>query len=174
MQDIVLKASDFAKHAHASAKQFRKYTGEPYIVHPAEVAHIVGRIGGDENMVAAAWLHDTVEDTHVTLADIAAEFCEDIRELVYWLTDISRPEDGNRAARKKIDREHNASGPGRAQTIKVADLISNSKSIIKHDPKFSRVYIPEKRATLALLTKAHSVLREEAWLIIENFRHSKV
>jgi (p)ppGpp synthase/HD superfamily hydrolase len=57
-------------------------------------------------MIAAAWLHDVVEDTPVTLEDLHSEFGEGIAELVEALTDISRPEDGNRRKRKAIDREH--------------------------------------------------------------------
>lgn len=170
MDCVIKRAAAFAKVAHENAKQFRKYTGEPYIVHPAEVAQIVRGITDDKSMIAAAWLHDTVEDTTVTLANIEAEFGQDIRDLVFCLTDISKPEEGNRAARKKIDREHNATGPSRAQTIKVADLISNSKSIIQHDLKFAKVYIPEKEATLKLVTKAHITLRKEAWRVIDSFK----
>ena len=85
----------FANLAHKGQK--RKYTGEDYIVHPISVARLVEKHGGSLDQQAAALLHDVVEDTSHTLADINALFGHDIAELVRWLTDTSKPEDGNRA-----------------------------------------------------------------------------
>jgi (p)ppGpp synthase/HD superfamily hydrolase len=104
-------------------------------------------------MVAAAWLHDVVEDTGCTFTDIHMAFGIDIATLVGWLTDVSKPEDGNRAVRKAIDRAHTAEAPAEAQTIKLADLISNSKSIMQHDPAFAKTYLAEKRLMLEVMTK---------------------
>lgn len=161
--DVVRKAQVYAMAAHASVKQVRKYTGEPYIVHPAEVASIVASVpGSTPDMVAAAWLHDVVEDTGCTFTDVHMAFGIDIATMVNWLTDVSRPEDGNRATRKAIDREHTAQAPAEAQTIKLADLISNSRSIMQHDPEFARVYLEEKRLLLEVLTKGDPGLHAEA------------
>lgn len=161
--DVVRKAQVYAMAAHAAVGQKRKYTGEPYIVHPAEVASIVARVpGATPDMVAAAWLHDVVEDTGCTFTDIHMAFGIDIATLVGWLTDVSRPEDGNRAKRKAMDREHTAAAPAEAQTIKLADLISNSRSIMQHDPEFARVYLEEKRLLLEVLTKGDPSLHAEA------------
>ena len=159
---IVEKARTFATAAHAAVKHVRKYTNEPYIVHPAEVAKIVRDAGGSESMIAAAWLHDTVEDTGVTIETIRAEFGVEVAELVGWLTDVSKPEDGPRWFRKKMDREHTAAAPAEAQTIKLADLISNTKSIMAHDPKFAKVYLEEKRLMLEVMTRGDAGLMAEA------------
>jgi (p)ppGpp synthase/HD superfamily hydrolase len=160
--DIVRKAQVYAMAAHASVKQVRKYTGEPYIVHPAEVAKIVAGVpGSTPDMVAAAWLHD-VEDTGCTYTDIHMAFGIDIATLVGWLTDVSKPEDGNRAVRKAIDRAHTAEAPAEAQTIKLADLISNSKSIVQHDPAFAKTYLEEKRMMLEVMTKGDPILMAAA------------
>lgn len=160
---IVHKAQVYAMAAHAAVGQKRKYTGEPYIVHPAEVARIVASVpGSTEDMVAAAWLHDVVEDTGVTYTDIHMSFGPEIAELVAWLTDISKPGDGNRAFRKAMDREHTAAAPAEAQTIKLADLISNSKSIVQHDPEFAKTYLEEKRLLLEVMTKGDPGLHAEA------------
>jgi (p)ppGpp synthase/HD superfamily hydrolase len=142
--------------------QLRKYTYEPYIVHPAEVAGIVASIGGTESQIAAAWLHDVVEDTGVTIEVIRAEFGDEIATLVGWLTDVSRPEQGNRAHRKAIDRAHTAAAPGAAQTVKLADLISNTRSIVAHDAKFAETYLSEKRELLKVMTKGDPVLLARA------------
>jgi len=152
---IVERARVFATAAHAAVKQVRKYTFEPYIVHPAEVAGIVAELeGATFEMVAAAWLHDVVEDTGVTIEDICAEFGPEVATLVGWLTDVSCLEDGNRAVRKAIDREHTAAAPAEAQTVKLADLIANTRSIVKHDVAFARTYLEEKRLLLAVMTRA--------------------
>ena len=161
--DIVRKAQVYAMAAHAAVGQKRKYTGEPYIVHPAEVASIVARVpGATPDMVAAAWLHDVIEDTGCTFTDVHMAFGIDIATMVNWLTDVSKPEDGKRAVRKAIDREHTAQAPAEVQTIKLADLISNSKSIMAHDPEFARVYLEEKRLLLEVLTKGDPGLHAEA------------
>jgi (p)ppGpp synthase/HD superfamily hydrolase len=109
-------------------------------------------------MVAAAWLHDTVEDTDVTIELIRAEFGDKVAELVGWLTDVSRPEDGNRAVRKAIDREHSASAPAEAQTVKLADLIANTRSIMKHDVAFAKTYLEEKRLLLEVMDRGDATL----------------
>jgi (p)ppGpp synthase/HD superfamily hydrolase len=161
--DVVRKAQVYAMAAHAAVGQKRKYTFEPYIVHPAEVAKIVAGVpGATPDMVAAAWLHDVVEDTGCTFTDIHMGFGIDIATLVQWLTDVSKPEDGNRAARKAIDRAHSAQAPAEAQTIKLADLISNSRSIVQHDPEFAKVYLEEKRLLLEVMTKGDPTLMAEA------------
>ncbi len=117
---IAKKAKEFAEKAHASIDQKRKYTGEPYIVHPIEVAAIVATVTEDEAMIAAAYLHDTVEDTETTLEIIEMEFGSDIAALVEQLTDVSRLEDGNRAQRKALDLVHTSKASPRAKTIKLA------------------------------------------------------
>ncbi len=159
---IVERARIFATAAHAAVSQVRKYTGAPYIVHPAEVAKIVSSVEHTDAMLAAAWLHDVVEDTGVTIEVIRAEFGAEVAELVGWLTDVSRPEDGNRASRKAIDRAHSAQAPAEAQTVKLADLISNSRSILVHDEKFARTYLEEKKLLLEVMNKGNATLMAEA------------
>ena len=144
------KVLQFATEAHSG--QVRKYTGLPYVTHVQEVASIVAEHGGTDEMIAAALLHDTVEDTPTTFEDIRSRFGDDVTHFVWFLTDISRPEDGNRAVRKAMDRAHVARGPKEVQVIKLADMISNGKDILTNDPSFAKVYIPELRALLDSLT----------------------
>lgn len=143
----------FATSAHAG--QVRQYTGEPYIAHPLRVAQILVHHypNANDNMIAAAILHDTVEDTDATLDDIEANFGAKVRELVYWLSDVSRPEDGNRAQRKAMDLEHIAKAPFQAQIIKLADVIDNATTIVKHDGVFANVYLKEKERILDAMLK---------------------
>ena len=162
----VEKARVFATAAHAAVGQKRKYTFEPYIVHPTEVASIVASVSHTNEMLAAAWLHDTVEDTGVSIVDIQVEFGNEVASLVGWLTDVSKPEQGNRAVRKAIDREHTARAPAAAQTVKLADLIANSRSILAHDTAFARVYLEEKRMLLEVLTRGDATLMAQARRIV--------
>ncbi|KVQ85590.1 hypothetical protein WK07_04675 [Burkholderia multivorans] len=165
--NIVEKARIFATAAHAAVDQRRKYTGEPYINHPKEVASIVESVGGTPEMLAAAWLHDVVEDTGVTLAVIEQEFGAYVASIVEQLTDISRPEDGNREERKRIDRLHTAQAWPTTKTVKLADLISNSRSIVERDPTFAAVYLREKRLLLDVLRDGDHRLWMEANSIVE-------
>jgi len=162
MTDIAERARMFATAAHAAVGQLRKYTFEPYIVHPAEVVEILKTVPHTPEMIAAAWLHDTVEDTGVTSELIRKEFGDEVATLVGWLTDVSRPDHGNRAARKAVDRAHTAAAPAAAQTIKLCDLISNTRSIVEHDAKFAVTYLAEKRQLLEVMTKGDPALRERA------------
>lgn len=157
---LVARARAFATHAHAA--QRRKYTGEPYIVHPEEVARIVADAGLPEAVIAAAWLHDVVEDCGVTGGELESEFGAEVARLVLEVTDVSRPEDGNRATRKALDRDHLASASAEGQSIKLADLISNTVSIVERDPHFATVYLREKRDLLEILTRGHPDLHRRA------------
>jgi len=166
--DIIEKARIFATAAHSAVGQKRKYTNEPYIVHPTEVAHIVRGISGSTiEMISAAYLHDVLEDTNVPIGTLREEFGDEITELVIWLTDVSKPGDGNRATRKAIDVAHIKHAPPNAKTIKLADIISNVQSIVEHDPDFATIYIDEKKAQLAVLTEGHPVLYNLAKALID-------
>lgn len=160
------KAAQYAAHCHGKVGQKRKYTGEPYINHPAAVAELVRSVPHDEAMLCAAWLHDVVEDTPCTIEDVEAEFGQEVAALVGWLTDVSKPADGNRETRKTMDREHTAQSPARAKTVKLADLIDNSRSILEFDPDFARVYIHEKERLLAVLTDGDPTLHAMATKIV--------
>ena len=158
--EIVQRALAFATLAHGDQK--RKYTGDMYIVHPIEVMEIVKTVPHDDAMLAAALLHDVVEDTDVTIEEIEEAFGPDVASLVDDLTDVSKPEDGNRKFRKAMDREHSAKSSARAQTVKLADLISNSADILVNDPNFAKVFIAEKELLLKVLTEGDRTLHDRA------------
>ena len=109
-------------------------------------------------MLAAAWLHDVVEDTPVTLQDIEFTFGSEVAELVENLTDVSQPQDGVRRVRKEKDRQHLAKTKPEAKTIKLADLIDNTRSIAEHDQKFAKIYLAEKRLLLEVLKEGNQTL----------------
>lgn len=166
--NIVEKAYYFAMAGHAAVGQKRKYTGDDYIVHPVEVCDIIEQAAYvNDSMRCAALMHDLCEDTQVTIDLIISEFGSCIAILVEGLTDVSKPDDGNRAVRKEIDRQHTAMQSPACKTIKLADLISNSKSILEHDKDFAKVYIKEKELLLEVLTEGDPTLYAQAKDIVE-------
>ena len=169
--DLVHRAKEFAILAHEG--QVRKYTHVPYIVHPVEVMEIVRTVKHDDTMLAAALLHDVVEDTDCTIDDIRAEFGENVASLVADLTDVSKPDDGNREVRKAKDRAHLASASAAAQTVKIADLISNSLDIMKHDPAFAKIYIAEKLLLLGVRTRADKTLFIRALKLVVDYHENR-
>ena len=102
---MIAKADTFAFAAHGAIKQVRKYTGEPYITHPRRIAGMVQAIPDHTwQMVVWALLHDTVEDTQLTLADVRSEFGEEIADGLYFLTNVEQSA-GNRAHRHYLNCE---------------------------------------------------------------------
>lgn len=164
--NIEHNAKRLAEQAHTG--QQRKYTGEPYINHPAEVVELVRSVPHTDAMLAAAWLHDVVEDTSTTLADIKNALGEEVEILVEMLTDVSRLSDGNRKTRKALDMAHSAISSPEAKTIKLADLVSNTKSIVAHDPQFAKVYLAEKEQLLKVLVEGDSSLLATAYSLLDN------
>ena len=160
---IAYEAMMFARDAHNV--QRRKYTGNPYVDHLAEVAGIIATVVSAPSavsageMIATAWLHDCVEDCGVSLQAIEDKFGTTVAIGVSGLSDV---EQGNRAERKAASRERLSMCSGWIQTIKCADLISNTSSIVQHDPKFAVTYLEEKRLLLEVMTKADPRLRQLA------------
>ena len=151
MSDLIDHARHFATEAHTDIGHRRKYTQQPYAVHLKAVAQLVSEVTDTPEVIAAAWLHDTVEDTTATFQDLELEFSLEVAQLVSEVTDVSKVSDGNRAVRKAIDRAHLAQASPRGQTIKLADLIDNCRDICKHDEKFARTFCTEMAAILEVL-----------------------
>ena len=154
---LAYRAMLFAMDAHKDQK--RKYTNVPYFTHLAEVAGILSTVRNDEESIATAWLHDCIEDQGVDFTVISENFSPTVAQGVYLLSDL---ENGNRAERKRQSRERLGKANAWIQDIKVCDLISNTSSIVQHDPKFAVTYLEEKRLLLDVLTKANSKLIEIA------------
>src|ERR1700685_189963 len=128
----VLDAALYAAEKHADQRRKGK-SAEPYVNHLLEVAHLVSTVAPeqDAHLMAAAWLHDTIEDTGATEADLVERFGQDVASLVLELTDDkSLP----KAERKRLQIEHAPELSVKAQTIKLADKISNLRSILSSPP----------------------------------------
>jgi len=158
MTDLVKRAAEFAERAHRG--QPRKYYNIPYIVHPARVAGMLARMGVEEEVIAAAWLHDVLEDTPATYEELFHRFGQDVADLVRYLTNPSKQYPTrvlNRADRKKIDREHIGAAPREAQLIKLCDRLDNLLDMDGADTDFKTIYADES----ILLAEAINV--DEAW-----------
>ncbi len=143
---VSAQARAFAVQRHGA-----QYSDEPYVVHLDAVVRLLKEHGiDDESVLAAAFLHDTVEDTPVTMQEIIEQFGDEVAELVYWLSDA---ETRNRKSRMKMVTWRLALAPWNAKLIKLADIIDNTRNIAEHDPDFAPVFMREKRAVLAAMVQ---------------------
>lgn len=153
---LVNDAACFAQNAHRG--QFRKYDQKhvPYIIHPARVAAAVMEEIPDHTleMVAAAWLHDVVEDTPVTLGEIHKEFGQDVTKLVWELTNPSKGSNAPRGERKKMDRDHLETVSKEAKQIKLLDRIDNLLDMAGAPKDFEHMYKLESIALAVVLYDA--------------------
>ena len=166
MTEIVLltEALEFAVRKHGVQKR-KGAAGEPYVKHLAEVAHSVARAtkGEDANLVLAALLHDTLEDTKATYEELAQRFGRDVAELVREVTDdksLEKPE------RKRLQVETAPAKSKRAQMIKLADKAANLRDMLDSPPadwplERKREYFAWSRRVVAGLRGANAELEAE-------------
>ncbi len=122
---LITRATCFACEAHATHRR-KGVAAEPYVNHLAEVAMLLAQFGADPNLIAAGYLHDTLEDTEVTFEELKREFGGDIAGLVLHATDDdSLPS----PVRKSLQIERASGLPPRAQQLRVCDKISNLRAI---------------------------------------------
>ena len=139
MGELVERAKAFALEAHKGQTRLNK-DKTPLATHIEEVVSLVAEFGGSEAEIAAAWLHDVVEDTPVTLEEIAANFGNEVAMIVDGLTD---PPGFNRmhTFERKTAQARRVSGESDSvKRVKLADQISNVRSVavdppVKWDPK---------------------------------------
>lgn len=149
MDDLVVKAKEFALVAHDG--HVRKYTNEPYLNHLIEVQKTLDEVGARPEVQAAGLLHDVIEDTKVEISDLKKTFDSEVVAMVEGMTEITTLDDGNRKKRKKIERERFSTASSEVKTIKLADVISNSRTIFQYDKKFGKVFLSEIELLLPLL-----------------------
>ncbi len=177
MSDTIEKVKEVATRLHGDQK--RKYSGDPYVSHTFRVSDTVKENGGDKAMIYAAILHDVLEDTPTTESELLNEMMAivgpgvamDVIRLVNELTDVFTHEsypDLNRAGRKEMEAIRMGRISPRAQTIKYADLLDNSKDILVNDPKFAKVYLKEKEIILRYMNRGNKTLYQKCLDFLEN------
>ena len=174
--NLVNRAIAFAGAAHADHK--RKYSELAYISHPIAVMELHKKMLPDHSsnhVLAAAVLHDTVEDTDVQMPDIIRVFGHEVAEYVYYLTKQSvKGRDGNRAARNAIDRAHFASGPEQSQNIKLFDVYHNAHDILYTNSRFAVTYLPECIQTVEALNKCDEFVKAQTLELLTQFNQQNL
>jgi (p)ppGpp synthase/HD superfamily hydrolase len=183
METLLDQITAYADKAHG--EQMRKYTPERYIVHPIRVMKTCKRVTDDICILAAALLHDVLEDTPVRKNDMKV-FLESIMtpdealrtlEMVIELTDVYIKNDFpklNRRARKALELARLEKTSPDSQTIKYADIIDNTQEIVKHDRDFARVFLYECLSNLKKLDKGNKELYDEALTVVNGALNSIV
>jgi (p)ppGpp synthase/HD superfamily hydrolase len=171
MEDILEKIKKFADQAHGEQK--RKYTPDRYIVHPVRVKNICREYTNDITILAAALLHDVLEDTPVSSEEIKfflltlmdSKHALKTLMLVEDLTDIYTKEkypELNRKRRKIKEAERLENIHADAQTVKYADLIDNSLDICVHDKGFAGIFLKEANILIKKMNKGNKELHHRA------------
>jgi guanosine-3',5'-bis(diphosphate) 3'-pyrophosphohydrolase len=176
MDSALLTVLEYAKKAHGEQK--RKYIPEPYIVHPIRVMHICKEYTSEGSVLAAALLHDVLEDTPITEQELLSflytvlpttEARKTLR-FVIELTDVYTKHDfpqWNRRTRKSKELERLQQISASSQTIKYADILDNATEIVEHDKGFSKVLLNEYKGVLTKLDKGDSVLHRKVITFVE-------
>ena len=177
-----LRAAAFAARKHRLQKR-KDAEASPYINHPLEVAAILAGEGGVTGPVAlvAAVLHDTLEDTETTPAELASAFSPAIRDLVLELTDDKRLPKAERKARQVSGAPRLSD---RAKLIRIADKIANVRDVTHHPPAHwdlvrRRAYLDWTEQVVAgcrgvnpaLESVCHQVLREGRTALASPYVH---
>ena len=165
----IRQAIDFATKVHLGQK--RKYSGEDYINHPLEVMTIVSEVTGDEDTICAAILHDTIEENKGESIDYQIQdiFGNTVYRYVVCLTPCftrKNCQSVGRQERKRLEIRRMLTAPDEVKTIKLADILSNCKDVVKNDPGFARVYLEEKWNALWFLTEGNKNLFERAFKLL--------
>ncbi|MFF5720399.1 HD domain-containing protein [Streptomyces buecherae] len=141
--DVLRRAYVLAESSHRG--QMRK-SGEPYITHPLAVTLILAELGAETTTLTASLLHDTVEDTEVTLDQVREEFGEEVRYLVDGVTKLEKVDYGAAAEPETFRKMLVATGNDvRVMSIKLADRLHNMRTL--------GVMRPEKQARIAKVTR---------------------
>jgi (p)ppGpp synthase/HD superfamily hydrolase len=171
MDERLKKIRDYADQAHGD--QTRKYSPEPYIVHPERVMKTCAYYTSTLPVLAAALLHDVLEDTAVTEEEMG-NFLETVMEsddvkktlkLVVELTDVYTKKaypQWNRDKRKQKEHERVKGISPDAQTVKYADIIDNCTEIVRHDTHFAPKYLKECLAILRVADRGDKQLYQLA------------
>ncbi len=154
---LILKAAQAAAEAHRGQAR----TGQPqtpYIVHPARVAGLAACLPDtSEELVAAAFLHDVVEDTALTVDDLLRDFPEQVVQYVLALTETPPTPGMSRTERKRHDRERLLAAPRGVQQVKLCDIFDNLRDSPSLSQREQHLYYQDVADWLQALVPLHPV-----------------
>ena len=166
----VVVAKEMARRWHAD--QTRKWSGDPYIVHPERVFNLVCEYFPNETtMQCAAWLHDVLEDcNHPRMKEQISNYCgAEVLSLVQEMTNPSKGSKANRAERKKMDRDHLRNASFHCKCLKLIDRVDNLNDMEGAEKGFVRLYLKESQLLLEeSLRHVHNELEEKLQFTIDN------
>jgi len=173
--EVLSVITHYVDRAHG--EQLRKYSSDRYVVHPVRVMQTCALYTKDIHVLAAALLHDVLEDTSITKEAmdvfltplLGSVNAQRTLSLVIELTDIYTRTNYprlNRKQRKALEAKRLSECSSDAQTIKYADVMDNSHNIIQHDPGFGPIFLKEAYDLLTVLRKGNALLYEKALEIL--------
>ena len=151
MNELIKAARLFANSKHQRINLDRSPALQSPEVHLKSVAQIVSSVCEDPKVIVAAWLHDIVEDTSVTVSEVERRFGAGVAKLVDEVTVAGNPESPNRAARIALSRDHFAGVSVAAKTVKLADLIDTCRDLYRNEPELLSAYAAEANELLHVL-----------------------
>jgi guanosine-3',5'-bis(diphosphate) 3'-pyrophosphohydrolase len=171
MNEVLEQVKEYADRAHG--EQRRKYTPDRYIVHPIRVMKLCAEYTNNLPMLAAALLHDVLEDTPVKKEQLHQFLLTLMREpdatqathLVVELSDVFVKDaypHWNRRKRKQKERERIGQTSPESQTIKYADILDNCSEIVEHDPEFAPTFLRECKQLLEVIPKGNPELYQRS------------
>ncbi|WP_322050009.1 HD domain-containing protein [Paraburkholderia bannensis] len=168
--NLLIQATAFAAEKHRNQRR-KDAHASPYINHPIALANVLANEGdvNDEAVLIAALLHDTIEDTETTAAEIETQFGREVAQIVQEVTDDKRLP---KAERKRLQIEHAARISPQAKLVKLADKIANLRDIANSPPadwslERKREYFAWSKAVVDQLRGVHPQLEaifDQAWL----------
>jgi guanosine-3',5'-bis(diphosphate) 3'-pyrophosphohydrolase len=155
--NIAQKAKEFAIAKHGT----QKYGEHPYSYHLDRVSQVLTEFGyaTDESIVAAGWLHDTLEDTETTYTELVSEFGHEISDIVFAVTNESGKNRGDRFRKTALKIQSNK----KALIVKLADRIANTEASLQSNPKLYKMYLKEFPVFKELLYNPQDVELMPMW-----------
>jgi hypothetical protein len=158
MSELIKAAKLFSNSGHQRITIQRNPALQSPEAHLKSVAQIVSSVSEDDEMIAAAWLHDIVEDTEVTIDDLERQFGVRVAKLVHELTVVCHPARRHSAASFALTKQHFAKVSDAAKTVKLADLIDTCRDLYKNDWALFSTYVAEANELALVLNGGNSRL----------------
>jgi len=164
-KELIQKAKDFATAKHEG--QLRKFGNKPYIIHPAGVAKIVEDSGGTPEMIAAAWLHDVVEESGVSFVELREMFGDKVAGIV---SELSNPSDLDKSKKGQYLLSKMNTMSSDALTVKLSDRLNNVLDFSTARPSFVQKYAGETMFIINGLEETERPINQQQSKLLTDIR----